>query len=106
VYNPHFHPFTVLDLVFLSPNNLGFGKYILYSEIWKPSDYVLLTIEVGIRSINIDINIWSIRKDSEEEKDFITTITNKVNNLNTSSIITKEELKDSVLQLAIIFENA
>ena len=69
---------SVLDLVFLSPDNLGFGKYIPHSEIWKPFDHVLLTIEVGIRSINIDINIWSIRKDSEEEKDFITTITNRV----------------------------
>jgi len=88
---------SVLDLVFLLPNNSEFGKHILHSEIQKPSDYVLLTIEVGIRSINIDINIQSIRKDSKEEKNFIITITNGVNNLNTSSITTKEELEDSVL---------
>jgi len=67
---------------------------------------VILTIEVGIRSINIDINIWSIRKNSKEEKDFIILIANGVSNWNTSNIATKEELEDAVQQLAIIFENA
>ena len=48
---------SVLDLVFLPPNNPGFGKHILHPEIWKPSDHVLLTIEVSIRNINININV-------------------------------------------------
>jgi len=93
-------------LVFLPPDNSGSGKHILHPEIREPSDHVPLTIEVGIRNINIDMNIWSIRRDSEEEKDYITSITNGVYNLNTSSITTKEELEDYVQQLAIIFENA
>ena len=97
---------SVLDLVFLPPDNSGSGKHILHPEIREPSDHVPLTIEVGIRNINIDMNIWSIRRDSEEEKDYITSITNGVYNLNTSSITTKEELEDYVQQLAIIFENA
>ena len=97
---------SVLDLVFLPPDNSGFGKYILHPEIWKPSDHVLLAIEVGIRNINININIWSIRKDSEKEKDFIILITNRVGNWNTSNVTTEEELEDAIQQLAFIFENA
>jgi len=48
---------SIIDLIFLSPSNLGFGHHILYPEIWKLSDYVSLTIKIGIKEINIDINI-------------------------------------------------
>ena len=75
-------------------------------SLQKPSNHVPLTIEVGIRNINININNWSIRKDSKEEKDFISSITNRVSNWNTSSIATEEELEEAIQQLAIIFENA
>jgi len=32
-------------------------KYTFHPNIQKPSDHVLLTIEVGIKDINIDTNI-------------------------------------------------
>jgi len=32
-------------------------KYTFHPNIRKPSDHVLLTIEVGIKDINIDTNI-------------------------------------------------
>ena len=47
----------VIDLVFLPPSNIGFGQHTLYPEIHKPSDYVPLIIEIGIREVNTDINI-------------------------------------------------
>jgi len=47
---------------------------MLYPEIHKPSDHVPLIIKIGIREINTDINIWSIKKDSEEEKEFISLL--------------------------------
>jgi len=103
--NPH-DSNSVLDLVFLLSDNLGFGKHILHPKIWKPSDHVPLIIEVGIKDINIDINKWSIRKDSKEEKSFITSIINSVKNLDTASIETKEDLENSVQQLAVTFEHA
>jgi len=65
---------SVIDLVFLPPNNTGFGQHTLYPEIHKPSDHVPLIIEIGIRDVNTDINIWSIKKDSEEEKEFISSL--------------------------------
>ena len=39
---------SVLDLVFIPPDNIEFGKNILYPEIWKPSDHVPVTVEIDI----------------------------------------------------------
>ena len=97
---------SVLDLVFIPPDNIGFSKNILYPEIQKPSDYILVTMEIGIQGISIDINKWSIRRDSKEEKNFISSIINGVKNLDTSNIVTKEDLENAVQQLAAIFEHA
>jgi len=71
--NPH-NTNSIIDLIFLPPGNTGFGQHMLHPEIHKPSDHVLLIIEIGIGEINTDINIWSIKKDSKEEKDFITSL--------------------------------
>jgi len=97
---------SVLDLVFIPLDNLGFGKQILHPEIHRPSDHVPITIEIGIHSINVNINKWSIRKDSKEEKNFISSIIDSVKNLDMSNIETKENLENSVQQLAAIFEYA
>jgi len=58
---------SVIDLVFLPPDNRGFGQHMLYPDIHKPSDHALLTIKVGITETNIDLSFRSISKDSEEE---------------------------------------
>jgi len=63
-------------------------------------------MEIGIQGISIDINKWSIRRDSKEEKNFISSIINGVKNLDTSNIVTKEDLENAVQQLAAIFEHA
>jgi len=91
---------SVIDLVFLPPDNTGFGQHMLYPKIHKPSDHVPLIIEVGIREINTDINIWSIKKDSKEEKDFITSLVQGVQSLDTSAIRSKANLETLVQQLA------
>ena len=39
-------------------------------------------------------NIWSIKKDSEEEKNFITSLIHGVKNLNTSVIRSKENVRE------------
>jgi len=80
---------SIIDLVFLSPSNSGFGHHILYPEIRELSDYVPLTIKIGIKEINIDINIWTIGKDSKEEENFINSITNGIMTLNTANINSK-----------------
>jgi len=48
---------SVLDLVFINPNNTGFNKHTLNPDICLPSDHVPLIIDVGIKEENIDITI-------------------------------------------------
>jgi len=78
---------------------------MLHPKIHKPSDHIPLVIEIGIGEINTDVNIWSIKKDSEEEKNFITSLVQGIQNLDTSAIRSKENLENLVQQLATIFEN-
>ena len=97
---------SVIDLVFLPPNNIGFGQHTLHPEICKPFNHVPLIIEINIGEVNTDINIWSIKKDSEEEKEFISSLVQGVQSFDTSAIRSQANLEASVQQLANVFENA
>jgi len=97
---------SVIDLVFLPPSNTGFGRHTLHPEICKPSNHVPLIIEIGIREVNTDINIWSIKEDSEEEKEFMFSLVQGMQSLDTSPIRSQVNLESSVQQLAHVFENA
>jgi len=79
---------------------------MLHPEICKPSNHIPLIIEIGIGEINTDVNIWSIKKDSKEEKDFITSLVQGIQSLDTSVIRSKENLETLVQQLVNVFENA
>jgi len=78
---------------------------MLHPEICKPSDHIPLIIEIDIGEINTDVNIWSIKKDSKEEKNFITSLVQGIQSLDTSVIRSKENLETLVQQLANVFEN-
>jgi len=90
---------SIIDLVFLPPNNTGFGRHTLHPEICKPSDHVPLIIEINIGDVNTDINIWSIKKDSEEEKEFISLLVQGVQSLDILAIRSQANLEASVQQL-------
>jgi len=47
---------SILDLVFIPSDNIEFSKNILHPEIWKPTNYVPVTIKIDIQGISIDIN--------------------------------------------------
>jgi len=70
----------------------------------KPLDYVSLIIEVGIKKVNIDITIQSIKKNSNDTKKFIKSLINSIEQLDTTDITSKEDLQNIVLQLATTFE--
>jgi len=97
---------SVIDLVFLSSGNRGFSQHRLHSDICKPSDHVLLTIEVGITETNTDLSFRSISKDSEEEKRFMESLISGFSNINSSTITSKEELEEVVQQMAYTFERS
>ena len=97
---------SIIDLVFLPPENREFGQHMLHPDIHKPFDYVLLTIEVGIMETNINLSFRSISKDSEKEKNFIISLINGFSNIDLSTIITKEELENIVKWMANTFESS
>ena len=97
---------SVIDLVFLLPDNRRFGQHMLHPNIHKPLDYVPLMIKVGIADTDIDRSIRSISKDSKEEKNFIVSLTKEVFNLNSSNIQSNNDLENLVQQLAHMFKNA
>ena len=96
----------VIDLVFINPNNPGFGQHTLHPKLRRPSDYVPLFIEVGINETNLDNTFWSIGKDNKEEENFIKALTNNILALDTMIIMFKEILEITVQHLANIFSNA
>jgi len=87
---------SVIDLVFLLPDNREFSQYTLHPNIYKLSDHVPLIIKVDIVDTNIDCSFRVISKDSEEEKNFIATLTKEVSNLNLSNIQSKDDLENLV----------
>ena len=38
----------VFDLFFLWLNSIKFNKYIIYPELWYPSNHTLLTVDISI----------------------------------------------------------
>jgi len=56
--------------------------------------------------VNINITIWSIKKDNDDKKKFIKSLMNSIKQLDITDIMSKEDLQTIVLQLATTFENA
>ena len=96
----------VIDLVFLPPDNRGFGQHMLHPDICKPFDYVPLTIKVGITETNIDLSFRSISKDNEKEENFIALLINGFSNINSLNITTKEKLERVFQQMANTFKES
>jgi len=94
----------VLDLVFLAPDDPWFGQHTLAPELRKPLDHVPLIICMGIRKENIVSIVQSIKKNSEEEHDFIAKLKANFKLLNMQSITDGQALQSSVDQLSLAHE--
>ena len=97
---------SILDLVFMNPNNSGFNKHILKPDIRLLSDHVPFIIDVGIKEENIDLTFQAIKKDSEEEKAFIRDIIKGVRNIDTSNLVNLEDIQRCVTTLSASVKNA
>jgi len=97
---------SVLDLVFMNPNNPGFNKHTLNPDIRLPSDHVPLIIEVGIKEENVDITFKAIKKDNKEEEAFIRDLVKGVRNINTSELKNQLDIQRCAANLEKIFKNA
>jgi len=97
---------SVLDLIFLFPNNCRFAKNLLFPDKRKLFDHVPMIIEVGIKEEDINITIQSIKKNSKAKKKFIAEIKENIKLLNTATISNNSELETLVDNLALIFRDA
>jgi len=95
---------SVLDLVFMNPNNSGFNKHTLNPDICLPSDYIPLIIEVGIKEENINFSFQAIRKDSKEEEAFIRDIIKGIRNINTSDLKNQADIQRYAIALSKTFK--
>jgi len=97
---------SVLDLVFMNPNNSGFNKHILKPEIRLPSDHVPLFIEVSIKEENIDFTFQAIKKNSDKEKAFINDIIKGVKGIDTSNLKNQEDIQRCVAAFSSVVKDA
>ena len=97
---------SVLNLVFMNPNNSGFNKHTLNPDICLPSDYVSLIIEVGIKEENIDYTFQAIKKDSKEEEAFIRDILKGIKNIDTSELKNQMDIQRCATALSTTFKDA
>ena len=97
---------SVLDLVFMNPNNSGFNKHILKPEIRLPSDHVPLFIEVSIKEENIDFTFQTLKKDSNNEKAFVNDIIKGVKNMDTSHLKNQEDILRCVIAFSSTVKDA
>jgi len=88
---------SVLDLIFMNPNNTGFNKYTLNPNICLPSDHVPLIINIGIKEENINITIQAIKKDSKEEETFIKDIIENIRHIDTSDLKSQVDIQRYVV---------
>ena len=95
---------SILDLVFMNPNNAGFNKHILNPDIHLPSDHVPLIIDVGIKEENIDFTFQAIKKDNKEEEAFIRDIIKGVRNIDTSNLKSPEDIQRCITIISTTFK--
>jgi len=93
----HYDSNSVLDLVFMNPNNPSFGKHTFNPDIRLLSDHIPLIINVGIKEENIDITIQLIKKDSKEEIAFIGSIIRKVRLIDASDLKSQENIQRCII---------
>ena len=83
---------SILDLVFMNPNNSGFNKHILKPEIRLPSDHVPLFIEVSIKKENIDFIFQALKKDSDNKIAFVNDIIKGVKSIDTLNLKNQKDI--------------
>jgi len=87
---------SVIDLFFLWLNSIEIDNHIILPELWYPSNHASLTIAEEL----IQNKGQTIIRNSEEEENFIKAI----RNINTTTILDKDALENTVQEYARISE--
>ena len=85
---------SVINFMFLRPNLIEMDNYSILPESQHSSNHIPLTVNIFTMEEFIQVKQHIIiRNSEEEEKKFISELTNAIGNINTSSISNKETLK-------------
>jgi len=95
---------SVIDLFFLWPNSIEINNYIILPELWYPSNHALLTIDISITEELIQNKCQTIIRNSKEEENFIADFIKTIRNINTTTILDKDALENTVQEYTRILE--
>jgi len=76
----------------------------ILSELWYPSNYALLTIDISITEELIQNKCQTIIRNSKEEENFIADFIKAIRNINTTTILDKDALENTVQEYTGISE--
>ena len=91
---------SVIDLMFLRPNFSEFNNHTIYLDLWHPSDYTSLTVDIFISEEFIHNKYHTIIKNSKKKDKFTSKLINTIKNINTSQLDNKNSLKLIVQKFA------
>jgi len=83
--------------MFLQPTSAEFNNYKIHSELWFPSYYAPLTVNILIKEEFIPRKKCTIIRNSKKESEFMESFTKKFGNIDMMFIADKATL-ESILQ--------
>ena len=97
-------PNLTIDLMFIQCDSPVLNNHTIHSEWWLSSDHTSLTVTISISEEVIITRKNNIKKDSNEETQFLKDTVNTLKNLNILSITDLHMLENIVNKLAINME--
>ena len=86
--------------MFLRPNFSELDNHSIFPDLWYPSDYTPLVVDIQILEEFVPDIRHTIIKDSEEEKKFTSDVIKNFKKINTLYLSSKELLEIIVQELA------
>ena len=95
----------VIDLMFFQANLKEIDTHIILQDLWSFSNHAPLTVNIIIREEFIQDKYQTIIKNSEEEKEFVNELKNKVGNIDVTNISDSDLLEKIMQEFTFIVEN-
>ena len=88
--------------MFLHADTEEFNKYIILPNLYSPSNHVFLSINIIIKEEPIQEKKQAIIKNSEEEKEFISKLRNRIEHIDITNIPNCEKLEKIIQEFTSI----
>jgi len=96
----------VINLMFLRYGSSELNQHSIYPDIHLSSDHAPLTITIPIADEIVSTSKLSILQNSKQETAFVEKVILNFKNLDTSNIIDKDNLENTVKHLEALIEQA